>query len=100
MRQLVELPTGCGKTAIFSQLIKEFQNLSTHTKTLVLVHKVELMNQTENSEGRLLRLIVTALKQFYPDLRVGWEKGKTLPNIAEVDVIIASVPSLGRAHTK
>ena len=41
-RQLVVLPTGAGKTVIFSELIKE-KNL----KTLVIAHRLELLEQAE-----------------------------------------------------
>ena len=41
-QQLVVLPTGAGKTVIFSELIKE-KNL----KTLVIAHRLELLEQAE-----------------------------------------------------
>ena len=41
-RQMVVLPTGAGKTVIFSELIKE-KNL----KTLVIAHRIELLEQAQ-----------------------------------------------------
>lgn len=42
-RQMVVLPTGAGKTVIFSELIKE-KNL----KTLVIAHRIELLEQAKD----------------------------------------------------
>lgn len=42
-RQLVVLPTGSGKTVIFSELIKQKK-----LKTLVIAHRIELLEQAQN----------------------------------------------------
>ncbi|MFB1020784.1 MAG: DEAD/DEAH box helicase family protein, partial [Flavobacteriales bacterium] len=42
---LFQLPTGGGKTVIFSELAKRFI-LSTGKKVLILTHRIELLGQT------------------------------------------------------
>ena len=59
-RQMVVLPTGAGKTVIFSELIRR-KNL----KTLVIAHRVELLEQARQK-----------LKQIAPDMDVGILCGK------------------------
>jgi superfamily II DNA or RNA helicase len=54
-RQMVVLPTGSGKTVIFSELIKR-KNL----KTLVIAHRVELLEQARQK-----------LKNVAPDIEIG-----------------------------
>ena len=54
-RQMVVLPTGAGKTVIFSELIRR-KNL----KTLVIAHRVELLEQARQK-----------LKQIAPDIDAG-----------------------------
>ncbi len=54
-RQMVVLPTGAGKTVIFSQLIKD-RNL----KTLVIAHRIELLEQAQDK-----------LKKAAPKMSVG-----------------------------
>ncbi len=54
-RQLVVLPTGSGKTVIFSELIKR-KNL----KTLVIAHRIELLEQAKDK-----------LKKVAPDIDSG-----------------------------
>ena len=44
---LFQLPTGGGKTVIFSELAKKFI-LSTGKKVLILTHRIELLGQTSN----------------------------------------------------
>ena len=54
-RQMVVLPTGAGKTVVFSELIKRKQ-----LKTLVIAHRVELLEQARQK-----------LKQIAPDIDAG-----------------------------
>ena len=54
-RQMVVLPTGSGKTVIFSELIKRKK-----LKTLVIAHRLELLEQAEQK-----------LKMVAPDVEVG-----------------------------
>lgn len=54
-RQLVSLPTGCGKTIIFGLVAEAFR-----TKTLVLAHREELLQQARQK-----------IKLVYPDADTG-----------------------------
>ena len=54
-RQMVVLPTGAGKTVVFSELIKRKK-----LKTLVIAHRVELLDQARQK-----------LKQIAPDIDAG-----------------------------
>ncbi|KAF9932861.1 hypothetical protein FBU30_007192 [Linnemannia zychae] len=88
MRQIVSLPVGSGKTVIFSHLMKQIP--SPHpgaTKTLILAHRQELLEQTRN---HVLRNGV--------GLTVSIDQGKREADM-RADVIVASVPTLGRAGT-
>lgn len=55
-RQMIVLPTGAGKTVIFSELIKE-KNL----KTLVIAHRIELLEQAEDKIKRAAPHIETGI---------------------------------------
>lgn len=74
-RQMVVLPTGAGKTVIFSELIKRKK-----IKTLVIAHRLELLEQAEQK-----------LKMVAPDLDVGILCGKR-KDIGK-QVTIASIQS-------
>ena len=78
-RQMVVLPTGSGKTIIFSELIKR-KNL----KTLVIAHRIELIDQAREK----LRVIA-------PELDVGILCGKE-KNFRK-QVTIASIQSASNA---
>jgi ATP-dependent helicase IRC3 len=84
-RVLVSLPTGTGKTAIFAQFPRHFRMKK---RLLVLAHREELLEQ--------------ACAKFHdadPELPVGIEQaGKRAP--PESKVVVASVPTLGRAGSK
>ncbi|ORZ18328.1 P-loop containing nucleoside triphosphate hydrolase protein [Lobosporangium transversale] len=88
MRQIVSLPVGSGKTVIFSHLMKKVPApFPGANKTLVLAHRQELLEQTRshilrNGEG----------------LTVSIDQGKRSADMS-ADVIVASVPTLGRAGT-
>ncbi|MBQ2615537.1 MAG: DEAD/DEAH box helicase family protein, partial [Synergistaceae bacterium] len=54
-RQLISLPTGCGKTIIFGLVAEALR-----TRTLILAHREELLYQAEQK----IRLV-------YPDAEIG-----------------------------
>jgi ATP-dependent helicase IRC3 len=82
-RQLVVLPTGAGKTVIFSHL-PQFQNNA--TPMLVLAHRAELLTQAKEKIG-----------WSNPELDIQIEQAENVAGL--VDVVVASVPTLGRAES-
>lgn len=82
-RQLVVLPTGTGKTAIFSNLPQKMHK----PKMLVLAHREELLEQAKNK-----------ITEFNPDLYVDIEQAERHASF-QADVVIASVPTLGRTNS-
>lgn len=83
VRQLVVLPTGAGKTVIFSHL-PQFKQKS--LPMLVLAHREELLHQAKEK-----------ISWSNPDLTVEIEQGENYAG--HVDVVVASVPTLGRAQS-
>lgn len=75
--QLVVLPTGTGKTVVFSHIARY--------PMLVLAHREELLDQAADK-----------IQQANPSLRVEIEQGDRHANEAKCDVVVASVPTLGR----
>ncbi|KAJ1878237.1 DEAD DEAH box helicase [Coemansia sp. RSA 1722] len=87
-RQAVSLPVGSGKTVIFSNLIRRIPPPSPiASKVLVLAHREELLVQA-----------ATQIQRASPDLIVDIDQGRRVANPA-ADVIVASVPTLGRSHS-
>jgi ATP-dependent helicase IRC3 len=84
-KQLVVLPTGAGKTVIFSHLP---QIISDSLPMLVLAHRGELLVQAKD---KILR--------SNPGLDVQTEKAEDTAEL-NGDVVVASVPTLGRADSK
>ncbi|RKP23421.1 P-loop containing nucleoside triphosphate hydrolase protein [Syncephalis pseudoplumigaleata] len=85
-RQVVSLPVGSGKTVIFSNLISCIPPPTPRaTRTLVIAHREELLNQAAKQIAR-----------FAPHLRVAIDQGSRHAIPSTADVIVASVPSLGR----
>jgi ATP-dependent helicase IRC3 len=83
-KQLVVLPTGAGKTVIFSHLPKV---LSTSLPMLVLAHRGELLTQAQDK-----------ILWSNPQLDVQIEKAELHADMC--DVVVASVPTLGRAESE
>jgi superfamily II DNA or RNA helicase len=86
-RVIVVAPTGTGKTTLFSALVGEFVR-TYHRQALVLAHRQELLEQAARR---------IALQN--PDLRVDVERGSSRSS-GDVDVVVASVQSLGRPTSK
>lgn len=93
-RPAVVLPTGAGKTVVFSHLAAQFRQWRTYADTgephgparvMILVHRDELADQT------LRKLAVIA-----PDLKAG--KVKAGDNDVSADVMVCSVQTLARAN--
>ncbi|KAJ2846616.1 DEAD DEAH box helicase [Coemansia brasiliensis] len=84
-RQAVSLPVGSGKTVVFSNLIQRIPApTSMATKTLVLAHREELLVQAARQ-----------IQRASPNLVVEIDQGTRMANPA-ADVVVASVPTLGR----
>src|SRR2546421_6664108 len=79
-RQVVSLPTGAGKTVIFTHLLVERQ-----TRTLILVHRDELIHQT---------LEKLAMVSHGTALDIGVVKAERDEHAG--DVVVASVQTLQR----
>lgn len=77
---LVALPTGTGKTVVFSELIRRRAD-----RALVLVHRDELINQTIEKLGLVA-----------PDLDVGIVKAARDDH--EAPIVVASIQTLSREH--
>jgi ATP-dependent helicase IRC3 len=78
----VSLPTGTGKTVVFAHFPRFFQMKK---RLLVLAHKEELLFQAREK-----------FLQVDPELKVGIEQSASRAP-ADAKVVIASVPTLGRA---
>lgn len=85
-RPAVVLPTGSGKTVIFSHLAAE-HIAATGTRVLILVHRDELADQT-----------LDKLHQMAPHLEIGKVKAKD--DDVNAQVVVASVQTLARASRR
>lgn len=84
-RQLVCLPTGTGKTVVFSEFPRFFQM---KRRMLVLAHRAELLDQARDK-----------IRRAAPHLRVSIDQGARRAD-PEADVVVASVPTLGRENSR
>lgn len=85
-RPAVVLPTGSGKTVIFSHLAAE--HIRAHgTRVLILVHRDELADQA-----------LDKLRQLAPHLNVG--KVKAQDDEVNAQVVVASVQTLARTNRR
>jgi hypothetical protein len=80
MAPAVGLPTGTGKTIVFSQLAEERKHLG---RTLILAHRDELLRQAADK-----------YREINPAVDIGFVQAGT--NDIDHDVVIASVQSLSR----
>lgn len=85
MRQLVVLPTGCGKTVLFSHLSHTIDN---PFPMLVLAHREELLEQARNK-----------IHAGNPDISISLEMAQSHADMSS-DVVLASVATLGRKGSK
>ena len=86
-RLVVLLPTGMGKTVIFSNLITRHLKGNVGGKALVLVHRDELVTQAKEK-----------IEHWNPGLNVGIVKASR--NEVDNHVIVASVQTLGRSEAR
>lgn len=84
-RVAVVLPTGFGKTVVFSHLISEAH--AAGTKVLVIVHREELAEQARQK-----------IVSVSPDIEVGIVKAQR--NEVAADVIVGSVQTLARPNRR
>lgn len=77
-RQLIQLPTGAGKTIVFAELLRRRGG-----RSLVLAHRDELINQA-----------VEKIRLVWPDADLGIVKAEK--NETTAQVIVASVQTLAR----
>lgn len=80
------LPTGSGKTVIFSHLAKHWNDYSFDGRVLILVHRDELVRQT-----------VDKLQRVAPALKVGIVQANQDEHIG-CDVIVASVQTVRKVY--
>jgi ATP-dependent helicase IRC3 len=85
-RVLVVMPTGAGKTTLFSALVGEFQR-QYGRKSLILAHRRELLEQAQQR-----------ICQQNPAISVGIE-GSGVRLTDPFDAVVASVQSLGRENS-
>ena len=81
MRKLLVLPTGAGKTVVFSHYIKERA-----AKTLVIAHRREIVQQG-----------IDAIKSVNPDRKVGMVMAERKE--WDADIMFASIQTLARRST-
>jgi ATP-dependent helicase IRC3 len=84
-RQLVVMPTGTGKTVVFSQLPTVLKHLGLSGQVLVLAHRKELLSQAADK-----------IQHWNRGLSIGVERAEEVSD-PHADIVIASVPTLGRA---
>jgi ATP-dependent helicase IRC3 len=93
-RPAIVLPTGAGKTVVFSALVREFRSAPARAmapnrglRVVILAHRDELVDQA-----------IAKLRAVMPGVNVG--KVKAQDDDTEADVIVASVQTLASARRR
>jgi len=86
-QQIVSMATGAGKTWTFSALYEQLKS-RLPGQMLVLAHTEELVDQN-----------LTTLRLANPSLRIDKEMAEHKADPSTADIIMASVPTLGRKNT-
>jgi len=87
-RQLIVMPTGTGKTVVFSQLPGILSKLGLTGQILVLAHRKELIQQAADK-----------LQHWNPGASIGVEQAENISD-PDADIVVASVPTIGRRDSK
>ncbi len=87
-RQLIVMPTGTGKTVVFSQLPGILNKLGLTGQILVLAHRKELIQQAADK-----------LQHWNPGASIGVEQAENISD-PDADIVVASVPTIGRRDSK
>lgn len=87
-KQCIVLATGTGKTIIFSSLASDFIE-RTNKKVLIIAHREELLTQAQEK-----------LERVNPLLKVGIEQAENHANPAHLDIVLASVATIGRINSE
>lgn len=85
-RDLLVLPTGCGKTTVFADLVRR-RNILRRCPVLVIAHRMELLEQGAER-----------IRRMNPGLRVGIEGGDRRAH-PDCDVVVAGIQSIGKADS-
>lgn len=89
----IVLPTGAGKTVVFSALVREFRDqwmrpaFGSANRVMILAHRDELVDQA-----------IAKLRAVMPGVNVG--KVKAQDNGIHADVVVASVQTLAYGHRR
>jgi superfamily II DNA or RNA helicase len=85
---LLVLPTGTGKTNVFSWLIQRRHQRGDRRPTLVIAHREELLTQAQ-----------ARIRQIAPELRVDLERAERKASMG-ASVVVASVQTIGRPGSR
>lgn len=84
MRGLIVLPTGTGKTSVFTELIKRLRSHRMGAKALIVAHQIELLDQAQKR-----------IQAMVPGAIVSIEAGDMKADPSS-HVVVAGVQSIGR----
>jgi ATP-dependent helicase IRC3 len=86
-RQLVVLPTGSGKAALFPLLFQVYERVVKGRKAFLLVHRKELIHQLKRE-----------FNFWNPELKVSIEQDSNYADL-DSDVILASIQTVGKKNS-